>query len=132
MSRIGRQLHGPDRHRLDSALVTAGQSADAATRAQIAAFESILRQSRRGKAAGRRSLREEIEHLTMPEVADPGIFSAGRMSAILGHVIAEILPGLDMPQDVLDITESMLREEIESQRDIQDRIEDRIDEDSPA
>ncbi len=122
MSRITRNSHGPDRHRLDSALVTAGQSADAATRAQIAAFENILRQSRRGKAAGRNSLRDEIERLTMPEIADPGIFAAGRMTDLLGHVIAQILPHLDMPDDVLEITEAMLREEIESQREIQDRI----------
>ena len=122
MSRITRHLHGPDRHRLDSALVTAGQSADAATRAQIAAFENILRQSRRGKAAGRSSLRDEIERLTMPEIGDPGIFAAGRMSDLLSHVIAEILPHLDMPADVLEITEAMLREEIDSQREIQDRI----------
>lgn len=122
MSRISRHMSGPDRQRLDSALVTAGQSADAATRAQIAAFESILRQSRRGKAAGRNSLRDEIEHLTMPEIADPGIFAAGRMSDLLSHVIEQILPHLDMPQDVLDITEAMLREEVESQREIQDRI----------
>lgn len=121
MSRISRH-QGTDRHRLDTALVTAGQSADAATRTQIAAFESILRNSRRGKAAGRNSLRDEIERLTMPEISDPGIFAAGRMSDLLSHVIEEILPHLDMPEDVLDITEAMLREEIDSQREIQDRI----------
>lgn len=121
MSRIARH-QGTDRHRLDTALVTAGQSADAATRAQIAAFESILRNSRRGKAAGRNSLRDEIERLTMPEISDPGIFAAGRMNDLLSHVIEEILPHLDMPDDLLGITEAMLREEIESQNEIQDRI----------
>lgn len=122
MSRITRHSHGVERHRLDSALVTAGQGADALTRAQIATFENILRQSRRGKGAGRRSLREEIESLTMPEIGDPGIFTAGRMSDLLTHVIGAILPQLDMPEDVMNITEAMLREEIDNQREIQDRI----------
>lgn len=122
MSRISRNGHGIERHRLDNALVTAGQSADAATRAQIAAFEAILRHRRRGTSARGKSLREEIELLTMPEITDPGIFMAGRMTDLLAHVITDILPNLDMTDDVLSITSAMLQEEIESQRDIQDRI----------
>ncbi|MDB6454410.1 hypothetical protein [Falsirhodobacter sp. 20TX0035] len=119
MSRISR--HGPvERHRLDSALVSAGQGADPVTRAQIATFESILRQRRRTTSG--RSLRDEIEALTMPEVGDPGIFASGRMTDLLAHVIGEILPRLDMTEDVLAITQAMLEEEIANQREIQDRI----------
>lgn len=121
MSRITR--HGSvDRHRLDSALVSAGQGADAVTRAQIAAFETILRQRRRRTSAQGSSLRDEIEALTMPEIADPAIFAAGRMTDILAHVVADVLPSLDMSEDVLAITRALLEEEIGSQRDIQDRI----------
>lgn len=122
MSRISRHSHGIDRHRLDTALVNAGQSADPVTRAQIAAFEAILRGRRRTTKG--HSLRDEIEALTMPEISDPGIFASGRMTDLLAHVISEILPRLDMTEDVLAITQAMLEEEIASQRDIQDRLGD--------
>lgn len=123
MSRVARHTSGVERHRLDSALVTAGQSADAVTRAQIAAFDNILRQRRRKTAQGS-SLRDEIESLTMPEISDPGIFAAGRMTDLLAHVITEILPQLEMSEDVQAITQAMLQEEIDSQRDIRERISD--------
>ncbi|MCJ8141077.1 hypothetical protein [Falsirhodobacter halotolerans] len=121
MSRISR--HGPgDRHRLDSALVAAGQGADPVTRARIAAFDAILHQRRRGTNATGRSLRNEIEALTMPEVADPGIFASGRMTDILAHVAEKVLPTLDMPEDTHAITRALLEEEIASQRDIRSRL----------
>lgn len=112
-----------ERQRLDKALIEAGRRADPISRAQIEAFEAALRVRRRGSLAQGASLRREIDHLTMPEISDSGIFSAPRTMALLDHVIDSILPYLDTGEDVTSIAKAMLEEEIQSRRDLEERIE---------
>lgn len=113
-----------DRQRLDRALTEAGKNADPVSRAQIAAFETALRVRRRGSLSHGASLRGEIDHLTMPEISDPGIFGNERTISLLAHVIDSILPGLDTTEDVTSIAKAMLEEEIDRRRDLQVRMDE--------
>jgi hypothetical protein len=113
-----------ERQRLDRALIEAGKRTDAVSRAQIEAFEAMLRVRRRASLGRGASLRGEIDRLTMPEVSDPGIFTASRTMDLLHHVIQSVLPRLDANEDVASIAKAMLEEEIESRRDLEARLEE--------
>ena len=113
---------GPiERQRLDRALES-GRTADPATRAQIEAFEAMLRGRGRKSPPRRGSLSEEIDRLVMPEIDDPVIFNAGRSLDLLGHVIDTILPGLGADDDVAMIAEAVLTEEVDRRREIEERL----------
>lgn len=108
------------RQRLDRALVEATRDAGAVTRAQVEAFEAMLRARRRANArAG--SLQDEIDQIAMPEIADSGIFRAGRPREILQYVLQQVLPRLDAEDEVLAIAQTLLGEEISRQEDIEAR-----------
>lgn len=120
----------PDRRiegqRLDAALQeVARRAVDPATRAQVVAFEAILRTRYRGRGRGlgdARSLREEILDYAMPRVADSGVFQSARYLDILDHVLSDVLPGLDVDDEVKAIAAMIIEEEADSHRDLQDRI----------
>lgn len=114
---------GIERQHLDRALTEAKKRADPVSRAQIEAFENALRVRRRGSLAHGASLRGEIDHLTMPEITDPGIFGTERTMNLLDHVISAVLPRLDANEDVASIAKAMLEEEIDRRRDLQSRLE---------
>jgi hypothetical protein len=109
------------RQRLDRALVEAARDSSAATRAQVQAFEGMLRATRRRPTDGGASLRDEIERIAMPEIDDPGIFRAGRPHELLEYVLAKVLPQLDAQDEVVAIAETLLREEIARQDEIEER-----------
>ncbi|OHV79483.1 hypothetical protein [Rhizobium sp. LCM 4573] len=113
-----------DRQRLDRALAEAAKRADPVSRAQIEAFESALRVRRRGSLAHGASLRGEIDHLTMPEITDSGIFGNERTMSLLDHIITAVLPRLDTNEDVTSIAKAMLEEEIDRRRDLQARMDE--------
>lgn len=113
-----------DGQRLDVALKeVARRTVDPATRAQIEAFEAILRTRYRGRGLGEaKSLREEILDYAMPRVAGSGIFQSARYLDILDHVLASVLPDLDVDEEVKAIAAMIIEEEADSHRDLQDRI----------
>lgn len=110
--------------RLDVALQeTARRTSDPATRAQVEAFEALLRTRYRGRGlGGARSLHEELAEFTMPRIADAGIFQSARYLDILDHVLADVLPNLDVDDEVKAIAAAIVEEVAESHRDLQDRI----------
>lgn len=113
-----------DRQRLDVVLAeTARTAPDPATRAQIEAFESLLRT--RHKDARRLpfdSVRDEISDFIMPRIGNPGIFNSARYMEILGDVIEHILPSMGESDEISGIAISVIEEEIERHREVQDRI----------
>lgn len=113
-----------DGQRLDVALKdVARRTVDPATRAQIEAFEAILRTRYRGRGLGEaKSLREEILDYAMPRVVDSGIFQSARYLDILDHVLVSVLPDLDVDEEVKAIAAMIIEEEANSHRDLQDRI----------
>jgi hypothetical protein len=108
------------RQRLDRALVEAARDPNPATRAQVQAFEGMLRGRRRPAAAGA-SLRDEIDRVAMPEIDDPAIFRGARTRELLEYVLAEVLPRLDAQDEVVAIADGLLREEIARQEEIEAR-----------
>ncbi|MFC3691159.1 hypothetical protein [Chenggangzhangella methanolivorans] len=101
----------------------ARRATDPATRAQVEAFEAILRTRYRGRGfreAG--SLHAEIADFVMPRIADSGIFQSARYLDILDHVLAEVLPDLDVDEEARQIAALVIEEEAERHRDLQDRI----------
>jgi hypothetical protein len=118
----------PDRRiegqRLDVALrETARRATDQVTRAQVEAFEALLRTRYRGRSFGEaRSLHEELASFTMPCIADPGIFQSARYLDLLDQVLGEVLPRLPVDEEVKAIAAAIIEEVAEGHRDLQDRI----------
>jgi hypothetical protein len=113
-----------DRQRLDVALAeTARAATDPATRAQIAAFESLLRTRYRGsRQLAFDSVRREIDDFVMPHIGNSAIFTSARYVEILGDVIERILPSMGESDEISGIAVGVIEEEIERHREVQDRI----------
>ncbi|MDX0111309.1 hypothetical protein [Sinorhizobium meliloti] len=97
---------------------------DAAVEAQSQAFDARLLQSvrqarqktaqasgSRASAAGGRA-----------RLSSGSLFDLLRSQEILNYVVEEVLPGLNLDEDIAKLTASMLNEEIESRRDLQRRL----------
>jgi hypothetical protein len=110
--------------RLDVALQeTARRTTDPTTRAQVEAFEALLRTRYRGRGLGdARTLHEELAEFTMPRVADAGIFQSARYLDILDQVLSEVLPRLPVDEEVKAIAAAIVEEVADSHRDLQDRL----------
>jgi len=113
-----------DPRRLDLVLAeTARTALDPATRAQIEAFESLLRTRHRdSRQLPFDSVREEISDFIMPRIGNPGIFNSARYMEILGDVIERILPSMGESDEISGIAIHVIEEEIERHREVQDRI----------
>ena len=113
-----------DGQRLDVALQDVSRrTTDPATRAQVEAFEAILRTRYRGRGFGdAKSLREEILDYSMPRIGDSGIFQSARYLDILDHVLGEVLPDLDVDPEIKAIAALIVEEEADNHRDLQERI----------
>lgn len=113
-----------DRQRLDVVLAeTARTTTDPATRAQVEAFESLIRT--RYKDAQRlpfSSVRDEIADFIMPRIGNSAIFSSLRYVEILSRVIEQTLPSLGESDEISAIAIAVIEEEIERHRELQDRI----------
>lgn len=113
-----------DPQRLDLVLAeTARTAPDPTTRAQIEAFESLLRtRYRDSRQLPFDSVREEIVDFIMPRVGNPAIFNSARYLEILGDVIEHILPSMGESDEISGIATHLIEDEIERHREIQDRI----------
>jgi len=113
-----------DRQRLDIVLAeTARTTTDPATRAQVEAFESLIRT--RYKDSQRlpfNSVRDEITDFIMPRIGNSGILNSLRYMELLGHVVALILPSLGEGDEIKEIAIAVIEEEMERHRELQDRI----------
>jgi hypothetical protein len=114
-----------DRQRLDVVLAETARAAttDPATRAQIEAFESLIRT--RYKDARRLpfgSVRDEIDDFIMPRIGNSAIFGSARYMEILGEVAEHTLPSLGESDEISAIAIAVIEEEMERHRELQDRI----------
>jgi hypothetical protein len=113
-----------DRQRLDVVLAEAARTAtDPATRAQVEAFESLIRT--RYKDSQRLpfdSIRDQIADFIMPRVGNLGVFSSTRYMQILGDVAEQILPSMGENDDVSGIAIAVIKEEMQRHRELQERI----------
>ncbi|WOS65786.1 hypothetical protein [Sinorhizobium fredii] len=50
------------------------------------------------------------------------LFDLSRSQELLAYIVREVLPGLDLDEDIGKLTASMLNDEIESRRDLQQRL----------
>ncbi|MCG5477734.1 MAG: hypothetical protein KK478_01475 [Ensifer alkalisoli] len=95
----------------------------AAVEAQSQAFDATLLQSvrqarnKRQASGSRAGAAAEGARLS-----SAGLFDLSRSQEILNYVVREVLPGLDLDEDIAKLTASMLNEEIESRRDLQRRL----------
>ncbi|UTV41876.1 hypothetical protein MYG64_36400 (plasmid) [Ensifer adhaerens] len=55
-------------------------------------------------------------------LASATLFDLSRSQEILTYIVQEVLPGLDLDEDIAELTASMLNDEIESRRDLQHRL----------
>lgn len=113
-----------DRQRLDVVLRESARAAtDPATRAQVEAFESLIRtRYRDSRRLPFDSIRDQIGDFIMPRIGNPGIFSSTRYMQILGHVAEQILPAMGESDDISGIAIAVIKEEMQRHRELQERI----------
>ncbi|PKA43852.1 hypothetical protein N2599_30290 (plasmid) [Rhizobium sullae] len=95
---------------------------DAAVEAQHQAFDARILQSvrqARQKAETRGARTSATERARL---SNASLFDLSRSQEILAYIVQEVLPGLDLDEDVAKLTASMLKDEIESRRDLQHRL----------
>ncbi|WP_232493543.1 hypothetical protein [Novosphingobium kaempferiae] len=102
-----------ERRRIDPALAEAWRrvqpGADPA-----AAFDALVRQKRDADATVRRSLAQELDALTAPDLSDPTVFGGPRSLQLLRHVADTLLPAIDVDEETRSVTLALIREEIEA------------------
>lgn len=113
-----------DRQRLDVVLAeTARVTTDPATRAQIEAFESLIRTRHKdARFLPFSSIHDEIVNFVMPRVANSGIFNSMRYMEILNRVVEQVLPSLGESDEISAIAIAVIEEEMERHRELQERI----------
>ncbi|AJD46063.1 hypothetical protein C9413_25445 [Rhizobium sp. SEMIA 4085] len=96
---------------------------DAAVEAQHLAFDARVVQSvrqARQKAEARGARASSAAERA--RLSNASLFDLSRSQEILAYIVEEVLPGLDLDEDVAKLTASMLKDEIESRRDLQHRL----------
>jgi hypothetical protein len=118
-----------DRHRLDVVLAQMERTTtDPATRAQIQAFESLIRARHKDwRRPDFASMREQLIDFIMPRVGNTGILHGVRYTEILSHVVEEVLPSLEENDEIIAIATALIEEELERHRELQDRIHEALD-----
>jgi hypothetical protein len=111
-----------DRQRLDVVLAeTARVTTDPATRAQIEAFEALIR-TRHKDALPFSSIRDEIADFVMPRIGNSRIFNSTRYMEILDRIVSHVLPSLGESDEISAIAIAVIEEEMERHRELQERI----------
>jgi hypothetical protein len=97
---------------------------DAAVEAQSLAFDAKLLQSVRDarKKPTQASRARASAAAERARLSSASLFDLSRSQEILTYIVQEILPGLDLDEDIAKLSASMLNEEIESRRDLQRRL----------
>lgn len=72
-------------------------------------FETLLG---RRQASARKSLQAIAEQASGPQALDPALFSTPRALELLGHILEQLLPSLDLDPDIRVLAEDLIREEI--------------------
>lgn len=108
--------------RTQNASVPARSDATKVEQAQLKAFDASLARSRQAAQRTKDTFIGQTGRLRKPKAANPGIFDLSRSQEILDYLINDLLLKLDIDEEILAITASMLSEEIDTRRELQDRL----------
>ncbi|MCO4318279.1 hypothetical protein M8997_013875 [Phyllobacterium sp. 21LDTY02-6] len=111
-----------ERIRGQAGSITGRADAAKVEEAQSKAFDALLARSERVVKQARDPFVGTIGRLRKPKLANPGIFDLSRSQEILAYLVNDLLPDLDIDEEIAAITASMLNEEIEIRRELQDRL----------
>jgi len=111
-----------DRIRAQLGSVSARPDATRVEQAQSKAFDASLARSEQAARRAKEPFIGQIGRLRKPKLANPGVFDLARSQEILDYLINDLLPELDIDEEIAAITASMLTEEIESRRELQERL----------
>ncbi|MQW85729.1 hypothetical protein [Sinorhizobium saheli] len=95
---------------------------DAAQRAQSEEFDARLLQSLRQTRRKTPTGNVRAGGAERARLSNATLFDLSRSQEILTYIVQEVLPGLDLDEDIAKLTASMLNDEIESRRDLQHRL----------
>lgn len=95
---------------------------DAAGRAQSQEFDAQLLQSIRQARQKTPTRNVRTGAAERVRLSNATLFDLSRSQEILTYIVREVLPGLDLDEDIAELTASMLTDEIESRRDLQHRL----------
>lgn len=110
------------RVRLDKLVENAEKAAETADPEKAEEFALLLRiKGPRMRSGQQQSMLSDLLDFVMPTVSDPSIFHTQRCIRLLQHVVSEIIPNLDESEELRSLATVMLNEEIERQRDLQNR-----------
>ncbi len=111
-----------DRIRAQLGSVSARPDATRVEQAQSKAFDASLARSEQAARRAKEPFIGQTGRLRKPKLANPGVFDLARSQEILDYLINDLLPELDIDEEIAAITASMLTEEIESRRELQERL----------
>ncbi|APG87288.1 hypothetical protein [Sinorhizobium americanum] len=95
---------------------------EAAGRAQTQEFDARLLQSIRQARQKMPAGNVRTGAAERARLSNASLFDLSRSQEILTYIVREVLPGLDLDEDIAKLTASMLTDEIESRRDLQHRL----------
>lgn len=95
---------------------------EAVGRAQSQEFDAKLLQSIRQARRKTSSGKVGAEASERARLSSATLFDLSRSQELLAYIVREVVPGLDLEEDVAKLTVSMLTDEIESRRDLQLRL----------
>lgn len=111
-----------ERIRAQLGSVSARPNATRVEQAQSKAFDASLARSEQAARRAKEPFVGQIGRLRKPKLANPGVFDLARSQEILDYLINDLLPELDIDEEIAAITASMLTEEIDSRRELQERL----------
>jgi hypothetical protein len=111
-----------DRIRAQTGSVSARADATKVDQAQSKAFDASLARSEQAARRAKDPFIGQIGRLRKPKRANPGVFDLSRSQEILNYLINDLLPELDIDEEIAAITASMLTEEMNNRRELQDRL----------
>ncbi len=111
-----------DRVRAQLGSVSARPDVTRVEQAQSKAFDASLARSEQAARRAKEPFIGQIGRLRKPKLANPGVFDLARSQEILDYLINDLLPELDIDEEIAAITASMLSEEIDSRRELQERL----------
>lgn len=105
----------------DSALAPVDE-VQAVTRSRAAQFEAVLPAP--GGEQSRRSLRRDVERLGESGRVEPSLFAGSRPTEILEDILERIVPSLDLDADTRSLAMTLIHDEIETRRSLDQQRSD--------
>ncbi len=111
-----------DRIRAQAGSVSARSDATTVEQVQAKAFDASVARSEQAARRTKETFIGQIGRPRKPKLANPGLFDLSRSQEILNYLINDLLPELDIDKEIASITATMLSEEIDNRRELQNRL----------